>query len=211
MRASMAPPQSSTWSSRILRFRRVRQALALSLLAAVAISAAFLLTPSRFTPAIPGDEALGTPFAGTLKANRDYDVRDPETTAEKREEAARSVWPVYDFDNSAAEVLSNRLADAFRGAREALQQWRRQNPARAARLRPGARLDLETYRFLISQRDEFWKALQAVVDDEDYLALARTPFDPAVDPTPLYFAGRRWELRPSEAAEVVVRTEATAP
>ena len=82
----MAPPQSSTWSSRILRFRRVRQALALSLLAAVAISAAFLLTPSRFTPAIPGDEALGTPFAGTLKANRDYDVRDPETTAEKREE-----------------------------------------------------------------------------------------------------------------------------
>ena len=83
-----------TLTARILRVRRLRQALALALLAAVAVSAAFLLTPSRFTPTIPGDEALGTLFAGTIKANRDYDVLDPETTAEKREEAARSVWPV---------------------------------------------------------------------------------------------------------------------
>jgi len=44
--------------------------------AGVAVSAAFLLTPSRFTPEIPGDEALGTLFSGTLKANRDYDVAE---------------------------------------------------------------------------------------------------------------------------------------
>src|SRR3954467_8614350 len=102
-------------TSRILRFRRVRQALALSLLAGVAISAAFLLTPSRFTPAIPGDDALGTLFSGTLKANRDYDVLDPETTADKRDEAARSVWPVYDFDSGASSTLQRRIADAFAG------------------------------------------------------------------------------------------------
>src|SRR5438046_10042775 len=92
-------------TSRILRFRRVRQALALALLAGIAVSAAFLLTPSRFTPSIPGDEALGTIFSGTLKANRDYDVSDPETTAGKPEEAARSVWPVYDFEGSAAATV----------------------------------------------------------------------------------------------------------
>src|SRR5579859_7391438 len=100
----MSPPPTPTWTSRILRFQRVRQALALSLLAVLAVSAAFLLTPSRFTPLIPDDSALGTLFTGTLKANRDYDVLDSDTTAEKREEAARSVWPVYDFDGSAAAV-----------------------------------------------------------------------------------------------------------
>src|SRR5438552_18432375 len=113
-------PAVPSLTSRILRVRRVRQALALLLLAGIAVSAAFLLTPSRFTPAIPGDEALGTLFSGTLKANRDYDVLDPDTTADKREEAARSVWPVYDFDGSAAELLQRRIADAFAGGRAAI-------------------------------------------------------------------------------------------
>src|SRR2546430_11905535 len=108
-----SPEQTSSWTSRILRCRRVRQALALSLLALVSISAAFLLSPARFTPSIPGDEALGTLYAGTLKANRDYDVLDPETTAEKREEAGRSVWPVYDFDAGAAALLQRRIAHTF--------------------------------------------------------------------------------------------------
>ena len=54
------PPPPTPLATRIFRLRRVRQALALSLLAAVAVSAAFLLTPSRFPPAIPGDDALGT-------------------------------------------------------------------------------------------------------------------------------------------------------
>ncbi len=172
-----APPLTS----RILRVRRLRQLLALSLLAAVAVSAAFLLTPSRFTPAIPGDDALGSLFSGTLKANRDYDVPDPETTTEKRDEAARSVWPVYDFDSGAAATLQRRIADAFAGGRDALQQWKQKNPGRAGRLRPDAKLDRETYTFLLGQRDEFWKALQAVIDDEDYIELARAGFDPAVE------------------------------
>ena len=177
----MAEP---TLTSRILKFRRVRQALALSLLGAVAVSAAFLLTPSRFTPAIPDDSALGTPFSGTLKANRDYDVPDPDTTADKREDAARSVSPVYDYDGSAAVVLERRIADAFAGARDALAQWKAKGSGRAAKvaaLRPDRKIDSELYQFLLSQRDEFWKALQAVVDDDAYVELAKTGFDPAVE------------------------------
>src|SRR5437660_11873260 len=130
-----------TLTSRILRFKRVRQALALSLLLLVAVCAAFLLTPSRFTPAIPGDDALGTLFSGTLKANRDYDVLDPETTADKRDEAARSVWPVYDFDGSAAETRQRRISGAFARGREAVEQWNEQNPAKAARLLAEHRID----------------------------------------------------------------------
>jgi putative nucleotidyltransferase with HDIG domain len=171
-------------TSRILGIRRVRQALALALLAGVAVSAAFLLTPSRFTPAIPGDEALGTLFSGTLKANRDYDVSDPVTTAAKRDEAARSVWPVYDFDGSAAETLQRRIGDAFARGREGLSHWKQQNALRADH-----RIDPDALRFLLSQRDEFWKALQAVVEDEDYRVLARTGFDPALERAAVRLAG----------------------
>src|SRR5439155_239282 len=131
-----------------------------ALLIGIAVSAAFLLTPSRFTPAIPGDDALGTLFSGTLKANRDYDVLDPDTTAEKRDEAARSVWPVYDFDGSAAETLQRRISGAFIQGREAMAQWKQQNPAKAARLLTEHRIDAETARFLLSHRDEFCQALR---------------------------------------------------
>jgi putative nucleotidyltransferase with HDIG domain len=175
---------ASSLISRILGVRRVRQALALALLSGVAVSAAFLLTPSRFTPAIPGDDALGTLFSGTLKANRDYDVADPVTTAAKREEAARSVWPVYDFDGSAAETLQRRLSEAFARGREGLAHWKQLNAPRADH-----RIDAETFRYLLTQRDEFWKALQAVVDDEDYRVLARTGFDPALERAAVRLAG----------------------
>ena len=181
------PNPAPTLTSRILRIRRVRQLLALSLLALVAVSAAFLVSPSPFTPTIPADDALGKLFSGTLKANRDYDVLDPETSSEKREEAARSVWPVYDYEGAAAPILQRRIADAFAGGREALQQWKRASPARAARAaRHG---DAELTAFLLSQRDAFWKALQAVVEDDDYLELARTGFDATVEHAAVRLAG----------------------
>ena len=181
-----------TWTERILGVRRIRQLLALTLLLGVSVSAAFLITPSRFTPAIPGDEALGTLFKGTLKANRDYDVLDPQTTAEKREEAARSVWPVYDFDGSSAEVLQRRIGDAFSGARDGLAEWKGTSAARAqrlAQLKTGHKLDPELQGLLLAQRGEFWKTLQAVIDDDDYLELARTGFDPAVERAAVRLAG----------------------
>jgi putative nucleotidyltransferase with HDIG domain len=181
----MAEP---TLTSRLLRIRRVRQLLALSLLGFVAVSAAFLLPPSRFTPQIPGDEALGTPFSGTLKANRDYDVLDPETTAAKREEAARSVWPVYDYDGGAAETLQRRIAEAFAGGRDSLADFKRQNPSSAQRLSVG-KPDKQAIEFLLSQREEFWKALQAVLEDDEYLEIARGGFDPAVERAAQRLAG----------------------
>src|SRR6266851_4294976 len=168
-----------------MRRRRFRALLQLALLAAVAASATFLLTPSRLTPSIPGDDSLGQIAAATIRAPRDFDVRDREATAQKREEAARSVWAVYDFDLSAGDVLRQRIASAFAQGRAAIEQWKRQNPSSAARLadrgkRRSPEQD-ELVRGLLTQRDEFWKALQAVMDEEDYLELARAGFDPAME------------------------------
>src|SRR5712664_1938758 len=164
-----------------MRRRRFRALL----LGAVAASATFLLTPSRLTPSIPGDDSLGQMAPATSRSPRDFDVRDSDATAQKREEAARSVWAVYDFDLSAGDVLRRRIASAFAQGRAAIEQWKRQNPASAARLAErGKRRSPERDELvasLLTQRDEFWKALQAVMDEEDYLELARAGFDPAVE------------------------------
>ena len=170
---------------RLMRRRRFRAFLQLAVLAAIAASATFLLTPSRLTPAIPGDDSLGQIAGATIRAPRDFDVRDREATAQKREEAAHSVWAVYDFDLSAGDVLRQRISSAFAQGRAAIEQWKRQNPEKAARLadrgkRRSPEQD-ELLRTLLGQRDEFWKALQAVMEEEDYFELARAGFDPAVE------------------------------
>jgi putative nucleotidyltransferase with HDIG domain len=137
------------------------------------------------TPAIPGDDSLGQMAPATIRSPRDFDVRDSDATAQKREEAARSVWAVYDFDLTAGDVLRQRIASAFAQGRAAIEQWKRQNPSSAARLAErGKRRSPERDELvasLLTQRDEFWKALQAVMDEEDYLELARAGFDPAVE------------------------------
>src|SRR5438105_3942728 len=183
-----ANAEPTLWQ-RLLRRRRFRALLALSCLATVSVISAFLLTPSRLTPPIPGDESLGQVATRTIKANRDLDVLDAEATWQKREEAARSVGPVYDYDASAGDILRQRIYQAFSEARAAIDEWKRQDPAKAARVQ----LDLahaarhknadeqDLLRFLQTRRDEFWKSLQAVIDDTDFQELARTGFDPAVE------------------------------
>src|SRR5947207_1762385 len=183
-----ANAEPTLWQ-RLLRRPRFRALLALSCLATVSVISAFLLTPSRLTPPIPGDESLGQVATRTIKANRDLDVLDAEATSQKREEAARSVGPIYDFDASAGDVLRQRISQAFSDARSAIDEWKRLEPAKAARVQ----LDLahaakhkssdeqELLRFLQTRRDEFWKSLQAVIDDADFQELARIGFDPAVE------------------------------
>src|SRR5947209_8838550 len=142
-----------------MRRRRFRAVLQLAVLVAVAASASFLLTPSRVTPAIPGDDSLGQIASATIRAPRDFDVRDREATAQKREEAARAVWPVYDFDLTAGDVLRQRIASAFAEGRAAIEDWKRQNPAKAARLQEhGKRRGPEQAELLQSmerRQDEF--------------------------------------------------------
>ena len=151
------------------------------MLAGVGVGAAFLLTPLGLTPAIPDADTLGQPAPATIRAPRDFDVLDREATAQKREEAARAVWPVYDFDLSAGDVLRQRIASAFAEGRAAIEDWKRQNPAKAARLQERGKRrapeQAELFQSLEGRQDEFWKALQAVLEEDDYQELARAGFD----------------------------------
>src|SRR3990172_2013790 len=81
---------------------RAPNALVLSLLA---LCCAYLLTPGLFAQRIPfGEESLNTFSTTVVKATRDYDIPDEETTRKKREEAREAVLPVYDYDLTVAEA-----------------------------------------------------------------------------------------------------------
>jgi len=90
--------------------------------------------------------------------------------------------------SAAAATLQRRISDAFARGREAVALIKLQSPDRGARLAE-RRMDPETRKYLLSQRDEFWKALQALIEDEDYLDLARAGFDPAIERAAVRLAG----------------------
>ncbi len=197
-------PGAPLWWRRLMRVRSVRRLLGLWLLLLVVVLAALVLTPARLTPEIPGDDKLGQLATATIKASRDYDVLDPETTAQKREEAARSVSPVYDFDATSATVLEARIGASFAEGRAAIERWLAGNAAKAARVAAAqaerAHLatagkhkalpeEAELLRALEADKDEFTKALQEVIDDEDYLELARAGFDATVEHEAVRLAG----------------------
>jgi cyclic-di-AMP phosphodiesterase PgpH len=99
---------------------RASNALVLALLA---LACAYLLTPGLFSQRIPfGEESLNTFSTTVVKATRDYDIPDEETTRRKREEARDAILPVYDYDVTVAESAGERLRSAFALMQEAARE-----------------------------------------------------------------------------------------
>ena len=106
----MTATAEATFWQRLLRRRRFRALLALLCLASVSVVSAFLLTPSRLTPPIPGDESLGQVATRTIKANRDLDVLDAE--------GAPARWVMHCFSGNprfARECLDRGAHLSFAG------------------------------------------------------------------------------------------------
>lgn len=108
----------------LLRERLTRatdRLVAVLLLLLLAGTAAIALAPGLFTDRIPyGPEDLGSVATGTLKASRDYDILDEETTRRKREEAVAAVRAVYVHDPAALADAVRRIRDGFAAGRAAI-------------------------------------------------------------------------------------------
>jgi hypothetical protein len=138
-------------------------------MAAVSSGAAWFLAPGANR--LPGSEALGTPAAQMVKADRDYAIVDEEATARRRAETAQAERPVYVLDIGAGDEASARVHAAFQLMRD----------EEAALLpRQGAR-DAELHRRTVALRDAFVSRLQLRVRDEDLAALAHTRFSEPVE------------------------------
>jgi hypothetical protein len=134
-----------------------------ALILGVAGGAAWLLTPGNQAQRFPGEDALGTPAVGSFKAARDYEIRDEETTARLREEAAAAEPPVFDADEDAAPDAVGHIRAAFQAARGALaEDGERPRPAAAARAAADRARAVFRERLGVSVRDDDLEALWAV-------------------------------------------------
>lgn len=141
-------------------------------LAGVGVTAALVLAPSG-VDRFPGPEGLGKPAPFALKADRDYDLADPDATAHRRAEAAAAQAPVYDLDGGASDEAAARIHAAFEHMRGIEAEVReRAAPGREAH---------EVQRAWAERRDAFVSRLQVIPSDDDLAALAATRFSAAVE------------------------------
>jgi putative nucleotidyltransferase with HDIG domain len=151
--------------------------LSVLLLALVTVPAAWLLTPGSLTQRIPGPDALGTPAVGTIKAARDYDIPDEDTTARKREEAAAAERSVYDLDAAAPREAAARIHEAFETGRAAVVAAGGRLPVpEALKKKKGDKGKAEIPAAWNELRETFVNRLQLVVSEEDFLLLAEAKF-----------------------------------
>ncbi|HCF61969.1 MAG TPA: phosphodiesterase [Myxococcales bacterium] len=161
----------------------------LAVLAVTALACAYLLTPSLFSQRIPyGEESVGQFSSMVIKANRDYDIPDEDTTRRKREEAQDAVLPVYDYDVSVADAAVERVRSAFErmqaAAREVDERGRADEAAngeepkkRSRKQEEVAEPAEEAYLAAFRERREEWqRRLETYLDDDSFLAFARSRF-----------------------------------
>src|SRR5579863_4885608 len=91
------------------------------LVALVAGVCGYLLTPVIYTQRIPyvDESSLSQISTVTVKAQRDYDIPDEETTNQKRTDARAAVKPVYRYDTSVLAAGLERTRVAFGMMRDA--------------------------------------------------------------------------------------------
>ncbi len=175
-------------AARLGRRETAGRVLGAVLVAVVAVGAAWLVTPGSDMQRLPGDEALGTPSVGTIKASRDYDIPDEAATRRRREEAAAAERPVYDQDAGALEETAARIRGAFQLMRQADADWRASLPPTRALRRPER--DPELRRVWEGQRGAFVARLQAVVRDDDFAALEDARFSEGAEQLLVSLAAR---------------------
>lgn len=166
----------------------------LAILALVAVACAYLLTPGVFSQRIPyGEESLGQFSSTVVKATRDYDIPDEETTRRKREEARDAVLPVYDYDVTVAEIAVERVRSAFTLMQDVVRDTEQRLKARegtepkgddAAKKRPpSAKKPLEDpavqeawTRAFEERREDWQRRLETKLDDESFRAFSEARF-----------------------------------
>ena len=169
--AGSHPPTRQGLLARLARGDWAGKALRALLVVIISVAAAYLLAPVGWNR-LPGPESLGTPAPATVKADRDYDVADPEATLRRRAEAALAERPVYLLDARASDEAVARIHAAFQVMRE---------EAAALPSRHGVKDATQLQRRYRAQRDAFVSRLQVLVHDDDLAALAQVRFSETVE------------------------------
>ncbi|MBW2644882.1 MAG: HDIG domain-containing protein [Deltaproteobacteria bacterium] len=151
------------------------------LLIGISVLITLLLFPNLLVPV--HTYKVGDIAERDIKSPKDFLIKDEAATAEKRQEAARSVLMVYDFDDNLIVYLRNGINNAFQPLRALLDQTLPKQPAKIPsgtgnnQVRPN-----------ISVHDQIWeqkgiceKILGIEVSEETYTLLEKNKFSMTVE------------------------------
>jgi putative nucleotidyltransferase with HDIG domain len=118
-----------------------------------------------------------------IKSPKDFLIKDEAATAKKRQEAARSILMVYDFDDTQIKYLSNRINKTLHPLRNLFIQ-----PSPRHSDKPSSDADNREVRHNISvhekvweQKEDFEKRLGIKVSDETYTILEKNKFSKTME------------------------------
>ncbi len=151
------------------------------LLIGISVLIALLLFPSLLVPV--HTYKVGDIAERDIKSPKDFLIKDEAATEEKRQEAARSVLMVYDFDDTLIGNLSVRINNAFQPFRDFFKQTRPgqsdKTPSVAANIQ--RRPNISVHDQLWEEKKNFERILEIVVSDEAYTIIERNKFSKTME------------------------------
>ncbi|MCX7959437.1 MAG: hypothetical protein N3B13_10355, partial [Deltaproteobacteria bacterium] len=140
---------------------------------------------------LPADESnLGKAATVTIRADRDYSIIDYEATQQARESALKNVKPVFFFDASLADTLSDSVKEAFNYIRNniqiALYQDSDSETGETAIQKKSQenlrKKEMETIREVAqTSREEFEKGLGIKLTDDEFSKLTSLVFSREIE------------------------------
>ncbi len=150
------------------------------LLAGLKLILGVLVTPHYIV--LPVNYQVGDVADHDIKAGHDFLVTDEAATQQRREEAARKSFAVYDLDEEAVQNLGQRLEDAFTMMRSLFQQ-----PAESTAIKQSASAERlrgihkSAKELAQEKREDFETKLGITISDADYAILVKEKFDPRLE------------------------------
>lgn len=161
---------SSQWAVRLFK---------LTLLLAVSIGAALLVSPGLSSQQVPELRPVdvGRPFRAAsqagFKAGRDYEVLDESQTETEREAARALVRPVFDYDPSVQSAVARSVENAFAEMQAVIEDFESGRDDAALHKQPDG---VPTLAGQLRESKRRFVAHVVPTDDEDFEALVGNRF-----------------------------------
>ncbi|MGE5839291.1 MAG: HD family phosphohydrolase, partial [Deltaproteobacteria bacterium] len=148
------------------------------LLVFISLVVAVLLSPNVLTK--PTSYKVGDVAVRGIKASQDFLVENKDLTEKDREKASREVQAVYDFDDSALNLIPS-VREAFDLVRDSLKNGAAQNSLEAGKAAAMEKVFSQKSEAYLLARDRFFGIMEIPVDDRLFDQLARFGFSAALE------------------------------
>lgn len=112
------------------RLERLISARWVAIVSVVVMSLVLAMLTTMSVQHLPSKLREGAIASRDIKADRNYEIIDDEATEMSREDAAKAVSSIYDFDDELGDQIATRIEAAFTLARDQLDKFKAEQPVK---------------------------------------------------------------------------------